>query len=65
MALREALDREGSPTAAILDSQSLKAAEKGEPRAEMKRTSRVTTPARRCRGAKSTPSSTSKACRCA
>ena len=33
MALREALDREASPTAAIIDSQSLKAAEKGEPRA--------------------------------
>jgi transposase len=30
MALREALDREASPTAAIIDSQSLKAAEKGE-----------------------------------
>jgi hypothetical protein len=29
MALREALDREASPTAAIIDSQSLKAAEKG------------------------------------
>ena len=29
MALREALDREASPTAAILDSQSLKAAEGG------------------------------------
>ena len=30
MALREALGHEASPTAAILDSQSLKAAEKGE-----------------------------------
>jgi hypothetical protein len=29
MALREVLGREASPTAAILDSQSLKAAEKG------------------------------------
>src|ERR1700678_1590501 len=38
MALREALDREASPTAAIIDSQSLKAAEKGEPRAGAKRT---------------------------
>jgi transposase len=47
MALREALDREASPSAAILDSQSLKAAEKGEPRAGAKRTQRVTTPARR------------------
>jgi transposase len=47
MALREALDREASPTAAILDSQSLKAAEKGEPRAGVKKTQWVTTPARR------------------
>src|SRR5271169_7114355 len=47
MALREALHRDASPTAAILDSQSLKAAEKGEPRAGMKRTRWVTTPARR------------------
>jgi hypothetical protein len=45
--LREALNREASPTAAILDSQSLKAAEKGEPRAGVKRTQWVTTPARR------------------
>ena len=47
MALREALDREASPSAAIIDSQSLKAAEKGEPRAGAKRTQWVTTPARR------------------
>jgi transposase len=47
MALREALDREASPTAAIIDSQSLKAAEKGELRAGTKRTQWVTTPARR------------------
>jgi hypothetical protein len=47
MALREALDREVSPTAAIIDSQSLKAAERGEPRAGVKRTQWVTTPARR------------------
>ena len=47
MALREALDREASPTAAILDSQSLKAGEGGEPRAGVKRTQWVTTPARR------------------
>src|SRR6202161_3244840 len=47
MALREALDREASPTAAILDSQSLKAAERGEPRAGVKITQWVTTPARR------------------
>src|SRR6202046_5624112 len=47
MALREALDREASPTAAIIDSQSLKAAEKGEPRAGVKKTQWGTTPARR------------------
>ena len=47
VALREALHRDASPTAAIIDSQSLKAAEKGEPRAGMKRTRWVTTPARR------------------
>src|ERR1700685_1766061 len=47
MALREALGREASPTAAILDSQSLKAAEKGEPRAGVKRTQWVMTPASR------------------
>src|ERR1700735_2512736 len=64
MALREALGREASPTAAILDSQSLKAAEKGEPRAGVKRTQWVMTAARRGRPAKCTPSSTSKACRC-
>ena len=47
MAVREARDREASPTAAIIDSQSLKAAEKGAPRPGAKRTQWVTTPARR------------------
>src|SRR5271169_5899149 len=47
VALRETLGREASPTAAILDSQSLKAAKKGEPRAGVKRTQWVMTPARR------------------
>ena len=47
IALREAVDREASPTAAILDSQSLKATEKGKPRAGVKKTQWVTTPARR------------------
>jgi len=42
-ALRERLGREASPSAAILDSQSLKSAEKGA----AKTTSWVTTPARR------------------
>ena len=43
MALRERLGREASPTAAIIDSQSLKSAEKGA----AKTTRWVTTPARR------------------
>jgi len=47
MALREALGREASPTAAILDSQTLKAAEKGALRTGAKKTQWVTTPARR------------------
>jgi len=47
MAVREARDREASPTAAIIDSQSLKAAEKGAPRPGAKRMQWVTTPARR------------------
>ena len=47
MALREALGHEASPTAAIIDSQSLKAAEKGEPRAGVKRMQGVMTPQRR------------------
>ena len=47
MALREALGREASPTAAILDSQTLKGAEKGALRAGVKGTQWVMTPARR------------------
>ena len=46
MALREALGREASPTAAVLDSQTLKSAEKGAPKPGVKRTQWVTTPAR-------------------
>ena len=42
---REAAAREASPTAAIIDSQSVKSAEKGGPRS----TRRATTPARRSR----------------
>ncbi len=45
MALRERLGREASPTAAILDSQTVKSAEKGG--AMDKTTQWVTTPARR------------------
>jgi hypothetical protein len=47
MALRETLGRDASPTAAIIDSQSLKAAEKGALRAGVKKTHWATTPARR------------------
>ncbi len=47
VALREHLGREASPTAAIIDSQSLKAAEKGGPRAGAKTTRWVTTPEKR------------------
>ena len=43
MALRERMGREASPSAAVLDSQSLKSAEKGA----VKTTKWVTTPARR------------------
>ena len=43
MALRETLGREASPTAAVLDSQTVKSAEKGA----VKTTEWVTTPARR------------------
>jgi len=43
MALRERMGREASPSAAVLDSQSVKSAEKGA----VKTTRWVTTPARR------------------
>src|SRR5262245_62031895 len=60
MALRERMGREASPSAAVLDSQSVKSAEKGAAK-----TARwVTTPARRLRDARSTPWSTAKGCRC-
>ena len=47
VALREQRGREASPTAAIIDSQSLKAAEKGGAKAGVKTTQWVMTPARR------------------
>jgi transposase len=47
MALREASGREASPTAGIIDSQSLKAAEKGAAKPGVKATQWATTPARR------------------
>jgi transposase len=46
-ALREACGREASPTAGIIDSQSLKAAEKGAAKPGVKQTRWATMPARR------------------
>ena len=45
-ALRERLGREASPSAGVIDSQSLKSAEKGDAR-RMKQRQWVMTPARR------------------
>ena len=45
-ALRERLGREASPSAGVIDSGSLKSAEKGDAR-KVKQTQWVTTPARR------------------
>ena len=55
---REAAGREASPTAAVIDSQSVKAAEKGGA-ASIRR---ATTPARRSRARSATSSSIRKAC---
>ena len=55
---REQAGREASPSAAILDSQSVRSAEKGG-RAPIRR---ATTPARRSRGASATSWSTRSAC---
>ena len=55
---REAASREASPTAAIIDSQSVKSAEKGGPTSIR----RATTPARRSRARSATSSSIRKAC---
>jgi transposase len=54
VAVREREGREASPTAAIIDSQSAKAAQKGAPRS----TRRAMTRARRSRGVSVTSSST-------
>jgi putative transposase len=64
-ALREQAGREASPTAAIIDSQSLKSAEKGAVKTGVKTTQWVTTPERRSKGASSTPWSIPKASHCA
>jgi transposase len=58
VAVREQAGREASPTAAIIDSQSAKAAQKGGPQS----TRRATMRARRSRGASGTSSSTRSAC---
>ena len=63
MALRERLGREASPTAAILDSQTLKAAEKGDARPGTKTTQWVTTLASGSRGVSSTSLSIPRDCR--
>lgn len=55
---REAVGREASPTVAIIDSQSVKGAEKGGARS----TRRATTAARRSKAGSGTSSSTRKAC---
>jgi transposase len=55
---REQAGREASPTAAIIDSQSVKSAEKGGPRS----TRRAMMRARRSRARSATYSSTRKAC---
>ncbi len=63
IAWREQAGRQASPTAAVIDSQSLKSAEKGGVE-KVKVTQWVTTPERRSKGASSTPWSMSKASHC-
>lgn len=58
VATREQAGREASPTAAIIDSQSAKAAQKGA----LRSTRRVSMRARRSRGASATSSSIRSAC---
>ena len=58
VACREQAGREASPTAGIIDAQSVKGAEKGA----LRSTRRATMPARRSRARSATSSSTRKAC---
>ena len=58
VACREQAGRDASPTAAIIDSQSVKGAEKGGPRS----TRRATMRAKRSKARSATSSSTRKAC---
>jgi hypothetical protein len=60
MTLRERMGREASPSAAVLDSQSVKSAERGQ----HPTTKRVTRPESSRRGAKSTLWSTATGWRC-
>src|SRR5712692_8708981 len=60
VALRERMGREASPSAAVLDSQTLKSSEKGA----VKKTECVTTPGRRWSAARSMTWSIPKDCRC-
>src|SRR6185437_4244082 len=62
-ALRERLGREASPSAGVIDSCSLKSAEKGDAR-KVKQTQWAMTPARGRRDARSTLWSTPRACPC-
>jgi transposase len=58
VAVREAAGREASPSVAIIDSQSAKAAQKGA----LRSTTRAMTPARKSRAASAMCSSTRSAC---
>jgi len=58
VAAREAAGREASPSAAIIDSQSARAAQKGAPRS----TRKAMTPAKKSRAASAMCSSTRSAC---
>ena len=60
MALRERMGREASPSAAVLDSQSVKSTEKGA----VETTRWAMTPASRRKAVRSTPWSTAKGCQC-
>src|SRR5690349_21263854 len=60
MALRERMRRQASPSAAVLDSQSVKSAEKGA----VQTIKWVTTLVKKSRAARSMPWSTAKGCRC-
>jgi len=64
-AAREQAGREASPTAAVIDSQSLKSAEKGALKTRVKTTRWVMTPEKRSKDARSTPWSIPRDSHCA